>query len=244
MIKNNSISYWTESRKPVYSFLVSLPIIVLYEIGIFIINSDDIVVIRNGADVLIKNLLELSGIIGIQSSGIILFIGFIFIFLFNLKTISNTDFKKDYFPIMIIESFLWGVFLFFAMSFIQKTYFSFPSNNLWFSQIVMSLGAGIYEEIIFRFILISLLAKVIIFLFGWNKTISRFYGIIISAALFSVFHFIGPYSDLPDLTLFVVRFLGGIFLGYLFILRGFGITSYTHCIYNLIVVVSLTTGYV
>ena len=62
-----------------------------------------------------------------------------------------------------------------------------------------------------------------------------------SAGIFSVFHFIGDYGDYFSFRIFMVRFLAGIFLGMLFILRGFGITAWSHSIYDLIVLTKITT---
>ena len=241
MTKNSPTSYWRESRKPIYSFLLSIPLIVFYEIGIFIINSEDLYELRNGADVLIRNLLESSGIIGIQSSGIILCIGFILVLIIQRNSVFNTNFVKDYFPVMVLESLGWSILLYMSMGVFRISFFGMPTGNVWFAQIVMSLGAGIYEEIIFRLVLITFISKSLSLIFNWYDFICYFYGIILSAALFSVFHFIGVYGDVPDFPLFMVRFLGGCFLGCLFLVRGFGITAYTHCIYDLIVVVNQNT---
>ena len=59
--------------------------------------------------------------------------------------------------------------------------------------------------------------------------------IIIAAVIFSAFHFFGEYADIPKTSLFILRFVAGIVLGYIYILRGFGIAAYSHSFYNLIV---------
>jgi len=229
-----------ESRKPIYSFILSLPLIFLYEAGIFLINSDDLPVLRNGADVLIRNLLESMGLLGIYSTGIILFFGFFLVLFLQRKTLMGTTFKKEFFPFIILESLLWGLFLYVSMGVLRQSFFSNPSDRLWFGQIVMSLGAGIYEEILFRLLLITIISKVLKLIFNWREFVCQFYSILIAACFFSLFHFVGVYADTPDISLFLIRFFGGCFLGSLFLLRGFGITAYTHCLYDLIVVVNLT----
>ena len=229
-----------ESRKPIYSFILSLPLIFLYEVGIFLISSDDLPVLRNGADVLIRNLLESMGLIGIYSTGIILFIGFFLVLFLQRKTLMGTAFNKQFLPFMILESLLWGLFLYISMGVLLQSFFANPSGRVWFGQIVMSLGAGIYEEILFRLILITIISKVLKLIFHWRGFVCQFYSILIAACFFSLFHFVGVYADTPDISLFLVRFFGGCFLGSLFLLRGFGITAYTHCLYDLIVVINLT----
>jgi len=42
------------------------------------------------------------------------------------------------------------------------------------------------------------------------------------------------------MELFLLRFFAGIVLGALYFARGFGITAYTHSIYDLIVLIQIT----
>ena len=196
--------------------------------------------LRNGADVLIRNLLESMGLLGIYSTGIVLFIGFFLVLFLQRKTLMGTTFNKEFLPFMILESLLWGLVLYISMGVLRQSVFANPSGKIWFGQIVMSLGAGIYEEILFRLLLVTIISIVLKLIFNWKEPICQFYSILIAACLFSLFHFVGVYADTPDISLFLIRFFGGCFLGSLFLLRGFGITAYTHCLYDFIVVVNLT----
>jgi membrane protease YdiL (CAAX protease family) len=213
----------------------------LYDIGIVLIHSDELPLIRNGADVLIRSLLKSFGILGIYSTGIVLFIGFILVLFIQRKSIFGTPFKIDFLPFMVVESLVWGLILYYSMGIIRPILFATPESKIWFGQIIMSIGAGIYEEIIFRLILIKLIHKVIKFVFDWNEISCILLSLILSSGLFSYFHFLGMQGDPIEFPLFFIRFFGGCFLGCLFLLRGFGITAYSHCIYDLIVVVNLTT---
>ena len=64
---------------------------------------------------------------------------------------------------------------------------------------------------------------------------------VIAAGIFSLFHFIGDFGDSFSFDIFMVRFLAGIVLGLLYFARGFGITAWTHSIYDLIIVSRITT---
>ena len=59
--------------------------------------------------------------------------------------------------------------------------------------------------------------------------------------LFSLFHFIGEFGDYFSFDIFMIRFLAGIALGILYCFRGFGITAWTHSLYDLIVLTRITT---
>ncbi len=50
----------------------------------------------------------------------------------------------------------------------------------------------------------------------------------------------GEYGDFFSMELFLLRFFAGIILGVLYFFRGFGITAYTHSIYDLIILIRMT----
>lgn len=104
--------------------------------------------------------------------------------------------------------------------------------------IYLAMGAGIFEEILFRFLGISGLLFLFRKVFSWNKTLSLIGAVIVSSAIFSGFHYIGPYGDPFQWLSFSVRLLAGIYLSIIFLFRGLGISVYTHFIYDLILVVA------
>jgi hypothetical protein len=52
------------------------------------------------------------------------------------------------------------------------------------------------------------------------------------ALVFAAFHYIGPFGDPLDLYSFVFRTIAGLFFSALYLLRGFGITAWTHALYD------------
>jgi len=105
------------------------------------------------------------------------------------------------------------------------------------SRIVMSLGAGVYEETVFRLGLLSGLAALgtkVLGLNRWGAVVSAF---VISALLFSAMHHIPPYGDPLRLGVFTFRVLAGLCFGLLFWFRGFAVAVYTHALYDVYVLV-------
>jgi hypothetical protein len=105
-------------------------------------------------------------------------------------------------------------------------------------QALQGLGAGIYEEFIFRLMLAGLILFVLAGLLEFRRDASAVVAIFAQAALFSLYHLSHaqvtgeaafPWSP------FVFRMLAGAYLGALFILRGYGITVGTHAVWNLYV---------
>ena len=117
---------------------------------------------------------------------------------------------------------------------IQKRY--------WLADVITGIGAGIYEELIFRLVLICILMLIFQDFFKLNRTTAIVVSILISAALFSAHHHIDflnwqPTRETFDISKFVFRTLAGVYFACLFAARGFGITAGTHAFYDIIAVI-------
>lgn len=233
--------YLTVSKSPLYSFIFTLPLFLLYEVGIFLISSRDIDQLRNGADVLMRQVLESFGIYGMYGFGGTFLIGFLIAFIRQKKNLRTSEIESRFLLIMFFESIVWATLLVILMIKIP-TFLSLSNEDHLIQQVVLAIGAGIYEEFVFRVLLISGLAILFGLIFNWGEFGKTFLSVIISSAIFSIFHFFGSYGDTFSFPLFFVRFFAGIFLAMIYIFRGFGITAYAHSIYDLFVLVYITTN--
>jgi len=118
-------------------------------------------------------------------------------------------------------------------------------NMLW-ADIVTGIGAGIYEELIFRLILICLLMLLFQDVFGMQKKSAVVLSVVISAVLFSAHHHIffanGRFhrGDVFTLGKFGFRAIAGVYFAVLYAVRGFGITAGTHAFYNILAAIVRT----
>jgi membrane protease YdiL (CAAX protease family) len=121
-----------------------------------------------------------------------------------------------------------------------------------FVGLVMSLGAGFYEELAFRVLLFGLGAKVFVWLFAREP-----YGVVgnvprhltvrafavalawalVSAVLFSGVHYVGAFGDAFELPSFVFRLVLGLVLTTIFVTRGFAAAVWAHSLYDIWVLV-------
>ena len=107
-------------------------------------------------------------------------------------------------------------------------------------QILTSVGAGIYEEFIFRLIFISLIMLIFVDVFELRKDVVAVLTVIVSAVLFGLYHFSGAQLlggqgfSWPRLLFFTTA---GVYLGGLFVFRGFGVAVGAHAAYNIYVFV-------
>ena len=108
------------------------------------------------------------------------------------------------------------------------------------ANIVTGIGAGIYEELVFRLILICLLMLLFQDVLRLTHKNSIVLSVLISAALFSAHHHIDLLSGQPNANdpfnsiRFAFRTIAGIYFAVLFAIRGFGITAGTHAFYDII----------
>lgn len=99
------------------------------------------------------------------------------------------------------------------------------------ADIVTGIGAGIYEELVFRLILISVLMILFQNTLGFERKSSIVISVLLSAGLFSVHHHISiPFNWLE----FSFRTVAGVYFAVLFVIRGFGVTAGTHAFYDII----------
>jgi len=236
MIFNN---YFKQSKSPFYSFIFILPLFLIYEFGISTISSNDLPTIRNGADVLLRQILATIGIKGIYGMALLLLLGVFIAYFINKGKFKELKIRSNYFLFMIFESIIWAMLLFAILSKGQLL-LAKGTAKLLLQQIVLSIGSGIFEEFVFRVVLVSGLALVIGIIIKKRYWYRMMISIVIAAVIFSAFHFIGEYADNPITNLFILRFAAGVILGYIYLLRGFGIAAYSHSFYNLIVFTQLT----
>ena len=233
------MSYLLKSRTSFYSFLFTLPLFFLYEINILFLSWDDILIVRNGADFLMRNILESFDIYGLYGLGLVFFLGLLVTYIFFIKEDQQQEVNVNFLFIMLAESMLWSVVLYFLL-FKFMVLLMNPVGKTILQQVTLAIGAGIYEEFLFRVLLIAGLSGILGFVFMWDKTFKNIIAVVLSGGIFSAFHFMGEYGDFFSMELFLIRFFAGLILGVLYMYRGFGITAYTHSIYDLIVLIRMT----
>jgi membrane protease YdiL (CAAX protease family) len=101
-------------------------------------------------------------------------------------------------------------------------------------QVVTYLGAGIYEEALFRLVLFSALARLLRYL-EIGDLLAVVLAALASATLFSVAHHVGPYGQPYSNFLFLFRLAAGLYFALLYQTRGFGIAVGSHACYNVMI---------
>ena len=223
--------YFDCVKKPVYNFLFVLPLLIIYEALILISATP----IRNGADVIVKLFFNMVGIKTIIGFTLIIITIYAYI-VFSKKENTNETIYPVYFVLMFAESFLYALALGpVVIRLTEKVALAaqVPYQLGVVERIIASIGAGIYEEFVFRYLLITMFIYIFKKYFSLKTVHAAIFAIFWAAIIFSGFHYIGELGDKFDAVSFIFRFIAGIILSLLYFLRGFGIAVYTHAIYDL-----------
>ncbi len=223
-----------------YSLIVVLPLLLLYEALASVLSHDPRGDVRNGADVILKGLfVAIAG-----SRGPAIFMALVIalsLWLIRKDLRENGGgLRLRVFAGMAAESVAYALAFGVVVGMITArllgvlaTLAIAPAPALAPSrQLMISLGAGLYEELLFRVVLVSALAYVARSLLRWSKRVAGFAAVLLGAAIFSGFHYIGAFGDPLTIESFTYRMIGGLFFSALFLLRGFGVTAWTHALYD------------
>lgn len=250
--------YWFETRRPFCNLVFLLPLLLIYELGVLLIGGPDSEAFRNGADAWMRQFLLRLGINVLWLLPVSLVGALVF---WQWASRQPWRMTWDTFGGMIAESLLFAFALILLGQAVDSC-FRNPATNLMQvdgsgftnSLVIRSvtfLGAGIYEEFLFRLCLIPVTYagfRAILVPHRWSVGAT----IVLTSLVFSLAHYLGSpdqgysLSVLTDAVIrvqstkalwfsFVFRTLAGMFFAALFFLRGFGITVGAHAAYDVIV---------
>lgn len=239
-------SYWRASRAPRYSYTFALPLLALYELLAAILPLGETHGVRNGADVILKSLFYAAlGRWGPLAFGVLL-VGLFLWGAWRDARASARPLRASYFGGMLAESIVlalaFGVVVGLITARVLGTLHALslaPMQQLDMpTRLMVSLGAGLYEELLFRVILVSALAYFARVVCGLAPRVAGVFAVVVGAVIFSAFHYIGAYGDVFTVRSFVFRMIAGLFFSALYLLRGFGVDAWTHALYDVFLILT------
>lgn len=233
--------YFAASRQPRYSVTFALPLLLLYEGLTALLSQPALAGVRNGADVMLKTLfVALGGRNGVTAFGVLLFVGGAWA-VWRDRQRRPGPLRAGVLAGMLLESLIYAALFGIVVSTLTGvllgtaglTLVQVPSRAAMplAAQLVVSLGAGIYEELLFRVLLVSGLLGLGAML-GWRRPLALSVALVLSALIFSAFHYLGPLGDRFSTASFTFRAVAGLVLSGLYAARGFGIAAWTHALYD------------
>lgn len=238
--------YFYETRSPVYAVLYVVPLFLIYEILALTLHTLQVTHLRNGADVMMRNLAALFGMDNFPFI-VLLILGALAVIAGYYRNKHQLTIRSSYFFLMIGESVLYALMMgsialnttnfILTIPHLFSLSMTMFDSNFWVN-VMLSFGAGIHEEFFFRLVLIQALLFVGSFILktnsknpilNWNSAIA----LVLSSLIFAYFHYVGEYGDTFAWGSFIFRWVSGLYLAIIYLTRGFGVSAWTHAFYDL-----------
>ncbi len=228
--------YWDVTHRPFQCLTFLLPLVLLYEIGMAVSHRNVPIDARPGlaAQQLLHWFFSLFGATGVYLPGIALLV-----VLLVWHIASHHPWKVSWSTLigMAMESIVLAVPLLLLNEIIG------PSSPLQGAarsvqtsaadDLLLSVGAGIYEELVFRLMVISLLTLLLIDMGRAKQVTGVALAVILSSLLFAAHHYEPIGADTWDAAQFAFRAAAGAYLAAVFVMRGFGLAVGCHVFYDI-----------
>ena len=227
-----------ESKDLSLGIALAVPALLVYELGVLVLGPS----VRNGAQLLLKELFLQIGPVGVHILNGLLIAG---------ATVSIVDAYQRYGHLFMrwvlvgLESLVYAAILgpvillleFPLADLLRMAGSQEGPGRLIVERVVLAFGAGVYEELFFRLLILSAVYHVVYGLLHELRWLAVVIALLVSSLFFSLCHhdLILAGGDPFTWQVFLFRTLAGILLGLVFAFRGFAAAVYTHAFYNLIV---------
>lgn len=232
------MKYLSATRHPWPCLVMLVPLLGIYECGVIWLGGPNADKIRNGVDTWIRYYLGTSGVDPLLvAPGVI--VGLLLLWTMwrwsdRPERVLTTVFG------MLLESVIFAGALWVLASNFNTilSHYGIAANidtsREKAAEVVTYIGAGIYEEVIFRLLLCAGLARILnMALIPWILAMPM--AIIASAIIFSAAHHVGPMAEPFNQSRFLFRVFAGVFFAIIYWWRGFGIAVGSHAGYDIIV---------
>ena len=204
--------YLEGSRDLSTSLVLVIPLFFFYQVGILLTGG-----MRNGVDFVTDLVMLASGgnILGYVAFNVVVLVGFI-VALTSLR--KKGHMAPRLIPWMLLESCVYALLLgSVVISVISSLGLGAllaagdkPAEMTFVTKLVMSAGAGLYEEVVFRLFLMGGMFLAATRLLGLNRIVAATLAIVVSSVIFSAVHHI---SEPFTMSAFVFRIFAGILFG-------------------------------
>jgi len=224
--------YFQQSELPLICLSFLLPMIVLYEVGTYYFASDW--ARHTETRVLAFNLLrQFLAMFGATGRYLPCFAVCFILLTWHIARRDRWQIQVGTNFLMCVESALLALPVLAIGSIVGRYLPLYTGVGSWKGGVVLALGAGIYEELVFRLIAFTLLNILFIDMLRIDKKWAYLLIVVGSSVLFAFYHYWSPQSAPFRWSDCIFRTICGVYFGVLFLTRGFGITAGSHAIYDI-----------
>jgi membrane protease YdiL (CAAX protease family) len=242
-MSHGSDGYRRATRHPWPCLLFLLPLLLAYEGGVYYYGGDNAEALRTGADTWLRWLLHGCGLRALYWPPILITLIFLVWNWFRRR--DRPRGLLSILPGMAVESVIFALILWGigraqgpVLDGLGVVLAQGSERAAGLAAAITFVGAGIYEELIFRLLLFPLLFRLLLST-EMPLLLAVIFAMVLSAVIFAAAHHIGPYGEPLDGSVFLFRTLAGLYFALLFQLRGFGIAVGTHACYDVLVGVAM-----
>ena len=235
-------TYLHATRHPWACFLFLVPLLAVYEGGVLWLGGDQADRMRNGADAWLRWGLERFGAGQVLAAPAVV-VAVMLVWSWWRWADRPTDLVTTVFG-MAFESCLFAVGLWqFSRNFGPildglGVQLQIAAQSAPVAKTLTFIGAGIYEEVLFRLVLfVGLLAT--LRAVQLPRAVALPLAVAAASLAFAAAHHVGPYGEPMRADYFVFRTVAGLYFTLLFVLRGFGVAVGAHAGYDVLVGVSV-----
>jgi hypothetical protein len=226
--------YLNEGSGPWADLALTLPIFLLYHLLVVFLD------VRNAADLVTRELVQLSSNSMPAYGGLTLVIGAVFV---GVLVVLGREHELHWqrFVWIAIEGVIYASMMRFVAAYVVGRLHLGGGISDRFAGLVMSLGAGFYEEIAFRVLLfgvgLKLLQLFVVTVSPLKRALVALGWATLCAAVFSGWHYVGALGDPFEIRSFVFRWVCGLVFTAIYAFRGFAPVVWTHALYDIWVLV-------
>ncbi|HTA89957.1 MAG TPA: CPBP family glutamic-type intramembrane protease [Polyangiaceae bacterium] len=230
-VQSEAERFLREGSGPWADLALTLPVFLGYHLGVVFLP------VRNAADIVTRELTSIAENSLLAYAGLTLGIGAVFVGVLLMLGRAHT-LRASRFVFVGLEGVLYAIAMRLAGQYVvtKLALLAAPVPEGQFSSLVMSLGAGFYEEIAFRVGLFGLGLRLLLGFLGpmlpLKRTLFSVGWAVVAAAAFSGWHYVGELGDPFELRSFVFRWVCGLVFTLIYAFRGFAPAVWTHTIYD------------
>jgi hypothetical protein len=225
--------YFAASRDLGVSLVLVLPLLVAYLFGIILLDFH----VVNGADIFTRAILPYFGVKGL----VVLALALIAAFIVAASQLGQrARFRPSLFVPLLAESTVYASLLgTVIVAFMRKSYLlgrmAGPESLDLPAIVVLSIGAGVNEELLFRLIGMTAFLWVGEEVLALRGSAGVVFAVIATSLLFAGAHHVGAYGEPFRAESFIYRTLAGVIFAAIYRVRSFAVAVYTHAIYDILV---------
>jgi len=242
-------SYWERAQRPLPSLLFLLPLLLVYELGALVYAPGSAARLSPiWAESLLTRFFEYLGVSGYHLPALA-----VVLVLLSWHLARGDPWQAEWRVLgtMALESIALAIPLFMFMlvlfrdlpaqmalgAMLAESAAPVPDVQSWQAGVVTAIGAGIYEELVFRLIAIAALHMLLVDLLSMPQRWGAALAIGLSTLAFALQHFTTLNvtewlaSDWAKLAFYL---LAGLYFAGLYMLRGFGIAAGAHAVYDVL----------